>query len=335
MVDTVICAECGAKDRYGYKDTIRRYEGTGYEVEMSVKVPFCKTCGAPIYIEAIEEKIAQDANKKIREQLAIITREEIEEILHMYAISQKALSKLLGWGEITLTRYINKNYTPNLSNSNKLKGLKNPYVFQMLLQDHRERGAKDSEKKDLQKVEASVRSELEKLEKTYGKIFRVIHWFLMQSSNEAPITHLALQKLLYFTQSWSMALLGEGIFDDDCQAWVHGAVYPQVYSMFKCFRYTPLPTVKMQLQFTDEESKILDAVKHSYLDLYSAKALEEICHREPPYIKARKGHPKDAICHEMIDKKDIFSYYAHISQEYDINLANMSNIKRYLNFILG
>lgn len=87
--------------------------GDGYHFEILVSLPFCKKCGAPIYDEELEKNIVQKANKKIREQQEIITREEILEILETYNISQKFLSKLLGWGEITLTRYLSGNYTPN------------------------------------------------------------------------------------------------------------------------------------------------------------------------------------------------------------------------------
>lgn len=136
MENEKVCFECGAKEQYEFKDTIRKYEGEGYNFEMVVKVPFCKKCKAPMYMEAVENEIAQKANEIIRKQREIITREEILEILELYNVSQKFLSKLLGWGEITLTRYISGNYTPNISNSNRLKELKNPYVFQMLLQNY-------------------------------------------------------------------------------------------------------------------------------------------------------------------------------------------------------
>ena len=144
---TKLCIECGAADTYELKDIVREYEGDGYHFEMLVTIPFCKICGAPIYDEELESKIAQKANKKIREQRHIITREEILEILKAYNISQKFLSKALGWGEITLTRYISGNYTPNISNSNRLKELKNPYIFQMLLQDYCEEHRTEHEEK--------------------------------------------------------------------------------------------------------------------------------------------------------------------------------------------
>lgn len=330
-----LCIECGTKDTYEFKDTIREYEGDGYHFELLVRLPFCKKCGAPIYEEEIEKNIAQKANAKIRKQREIITREEILEILETYHISQKFLSKLLGWGEITLTRYISGNYTPNHFNSNRLKELKNPYIFQMLLQNYKTEHEGTYEEKSLKKAEHSVTCQFKELKEKQGNIFDVVNWFLAQSSEDAPITHLALQKLLYFTQSWSMVLLGKVFFDDDCQAWAHGAVYPNVYPFFKQFKYMPLPKVEKAPDFEKENLEILAAVKRYYYDIYTAKALEEICHREEPYRNAREGYAEGQLCNSIIDKKSIFSYYNDVSQKYNISLSHISGMKDYLNSILN
>lgn len=332
---TILCIECGAADTYELKDIVREYEGDGYHFEMLVTIPFCKICGAPIYDEELESKIAQKANKKIREQRHIITREEILEILKAYNISQKFLSKALGWGEITLTRYISGNYTPNISNSNRLKELKNPYIFQMLLQDYCEEHRTEHEEKAIKKAQNSTFYQLNELKNIQGKIFDVVNWFLSQASDEAPVTHLALQKLLYFTQSWSMALLDKAIFCDNCQAWAHGAVYPNVYVYFRWFKFKPLPKINKISAFNEKELKILNAVKSYYFDIYSPKALEEICHCEEPYKRARKEHVEGEMCNTVIDKKHILYYYQYISEKYNIDLDDMTNIKKYLNVLLS
>ena len=94
----MLCLECGAKGTYELRDTIREYKGDGYHFELTVTVPFCKVCGAPIYDEELEQEIAQKANEKIRQQCGIITRDEILEILERYNVSRKYLSRLMGWG---------------------------------------------------------------------------------------------------------------------------------------------------------------------------------------------------------------------------------------------
>jgi putative zinc finger/helix-turn-helix YgiT family protein len=120
-MEKVICFECGKTNDYELRKSKRKYKGDGYEFELDVEVPFCKNCGALITIEEIESEITKKANEKIRESRGIVKREEIIDILSKYNVSQKFLSRLLGWGEITLTRYISGGYTPNKVNSDKLK----------------------------------------------------------------------------------------------------------------------------------------------------------------------------------------------------------------------
>lgn len=40
--------------------------------------------------------------------------------------------------------------------------------------------------------------------------------------------------------------------------------------------------------------------------MYSAKALEKICHREKPYVHAREGYEEGEPCNNVIDKKKYF-----------------------------
>ena len=335
MEKKILCFECGNLNNYNLKEIIRKYEGEGYQFEMLVKIPFCEVCGAPIYDEEIENEIAKKANEKIREQREIISKREIIEILDTYSVSQKFLSRLLGWGEITLTRYVGGNYTPNKANSDKIKELRNPYVFKKLLDDNLQDSKEPKEEKSFRKAGSKVNMELEKLEKSKGKIFKVVNWFLSQSSDVAPITHLALQKLLYFTQCWSIALEGKEIFEDDCQAWVHGAVYPRVYEVFKKFKYLPLPHVEETEHFEEDELVILNAVKIYYYDVYNAKALEDICHREEPYKRARNGYTEGEMCQEVIDKESIREYYGGLLKVYNIQMTDTSKIRNYLNSLLS
>ena len=89
------------------------------------------------------------------------------------------------------------------------------------------------------------------------------------------------------------------------------------------------------IYFDEKDLNILTMVKQYYFDVYSAKALEEICHKEEPYRKAREGCRDGEICNAVINKKNIALYYDRISREYDIGFSSMVNVKKYLNLILG
>jgi len=331
QMKNTICFECGSKNEYELREISRLYEGDGYSFTMDVKVPFCKKCGAPVTIEEIEQAISEQANEKIRESRGIIKKEEINAILTNYNVSQKMLSRLLGWGEITLTRYISGGYTPNVTNSEKLKSLDNPYVFQKLVNDNIERESGNA----LRKLQISVNNRLEETENREGKIYQVVNWFLSKTTDENPITHLALQKLLYFSQSWNRVWNNEWLFIDECEAWVHGAVYRNIYEEFKRFKYMPLPKVNKETCLSTKEIEVLEFVLKYYYDVYNAKTLETICHLEEPYKIARSGCGEDESCDEIIKKDNIKEYYIKIMKTYDIAKEKQNHVKGYLNDLLA
>ena len=98
----------------------------------------------------------------------IITCDEIKKILIKYNVSQKTLSKLLGWGEITLTRYITKNYTPNKENNDLLKEIENPYIFLKYINKELQNENSSIDKKLIIKSQREVNSLLTKMENENG-----------------------------------------------------------------------------------------------------------------------------------------------------------------------
>lgn len=75
-------------------------------------------------------------------------------------------------------------------------------------------------------------------------------------------------------------------------------------------------------------------VKTYYYDVYNARTLENICHREEPYIEARNGCAADGKCQDMIRKENILRYYGKVVVEYNIKLDHMEGIKKYLDKLL-
>lgn len=334
-MNELLCVECGAVNDFTMKKIKRHYKGDGYDFYLDVEVPVCNKCGQEIYVESIEDEIVDRANVKIREARDIIKKEEIIEILSKYDASQKFMSRILGWGEITLTRYISSGYTPNKINSDKLRALKDPYQLQYIMYNKIEETDGEILKEAAYKrLQESVNLRIEDIEKKDGKIFKVANWFLSKSTEETPITHLALQKLLYITQGWHKAVNGKWMFENDCEAWVHGAVYREIYEKFKIFKYHPLPVLRKDINVDRDEELILEAVFNNYFQVYTANTLEKICHMEKPYIKARKGYKPDERCEEIIDKKSIEQYYGEIAGKYEISIDNLQNIELYIRELL-
>jgi len=50
---------------------------------------------------------------------------------------------------------------------------------------------------------------------------------------QRPITHLWLQKAIFFSHGWHLALKSEPLIKDPTEAWKMGPVYRSVYRCFK------------------------------------------------------------------------------------------------------
>lgn len=62
----------------------------------------------------------------------------------------------------------------------------------------------------------------------------VAKWFIAYAeADEADLSNLKLQKLLYYAQGHYLAEYGSPLFDDAIQAWAHGPVVPAVYHEYK------------------------------------------------------------------------------------------------------
>lgn len=72
------------------------------------------------------------------------------------------------------------------------------------------------------------------------------------------ITNLKLQKLLYYSQAWHLAIYDEPLFQDRIEAWVHGPVVPSVFREYRSFRWSPIwPTPDDDALLSCRERSIL------------------------------------------------------------------------------
>ena len=60
-------------------------------------------------------------------------------------------------------------------------------------------------------------------------------------SVSSPISHMKLQKLVYFAFGWYGAITKQNLFEDEIQAWKFGPVVPDLYHRFKLYYLNPIP----------------------------------------------------------------------------------------------
>lgn len=123
-----------------------------------------------------------------------------------------------------------------------------------------------------------------------------------------PITNLKLQKLLYYSQAWHLALHGKSLFDDRIEAWVHGPVVPTVFREYREFKWAPLPSDPMSSAPSADICRHITKVLSTY-GKFDATKLEHLTHSEGPWIEARNGIPGDVASTNEISHAAMMSYY--------------------------
>ena len=97
------------------------------------------------------------------------------------------------------------------------------------------------------------------------------------------ITNLKMQKLVYFAQGFSLALLDRPLFPEEIQAWTYGPVIPALYNELKKFGSEPLKGMIESDDIVAEEdaqvSQLLDEVIDRFGKL-SASDLVALSHKD-------------------------------------------------------
>jgi uncharacterized phage-associated protein len=140
-------------------------------------------------------------------------------------------------------------------------------------------------------------------------------YYIINSKKYPNLSHLKLQKLLYYIQSWHLVFFDKKLFDDDFQAWVHGPVSRKIYDAFKdeSILHNELNTdfsknANIESMLTDEQIELINDV----LDEYGDKTpyhLECLTHEEKPWKEARGSCSLSQRCTNTISEDIIKEYY--------------------------
>lgn len=310
------CIECRKETEYVLKKKSIRKEIKDKEYEFSITVAVCAECGEEMSIPGLMDKNVQEIDEQYRIAEGLVTTNDIEKMMKIYKIGKAPLSLILGFGEVTVTRYL-LGQIPSKEYSDVMKAaLTSPVTMKSKLIENKEKIADAAYNKAFKAAE-----ELENLFSVSEKMLRVIAYVFEKLEEVTP---LMLQKILYYIQGVSFALRGTPMFTEDCQAWVHGPVYPEVYDLFRDFKYNPIEDARFALfdgttdLLTDEEKEIIDLVVNTF-GLYGGKTLERITHNERPWKVARRGYGDTIPSNAELSKESIKEYFSTINKEYAIN----------------
>jgi len=149
---------------------------------------------------------------------------------------------------------------------------------------------------------------------------KVADYFLTAQDPEAGelLTHLKLQKLVYYADAWSLALRGKPLIRDQFEAWVHGPAVRSLYARFAEHSWNPIPpeaATSDPSTLPADVQEFLDEVWAAY-GQFSAKKLELMTHSERPWIEAREGCRPLEKSDRSINKKTMKEYYLELYNEH-------------------
>lgn len=323
------CIECRKETEYllQKKDIVKNVRGKEYTFAITVAV--CTGCQGELSIPGLIDKNVQEIDEQYRVAEGIVSIDDIERLMKIYKIGKAPLSLALGFGEITILRYL-EGQIPSKEYSDIIKAsLSSPAYMKQKLMENRENLTDAAYRKAFAAAES-----MESLFSVSDKMLRVITYIFEKLEEVTP---LMLQKLLYFIQGVYSALYGKVIFEEDCRAWIHGPVYPEVYDLFRDFKYNPIEDARFALlqgtedALTDDERRVIDLVVNTF-GMYGGKILEKITHNEEPWIEARKGYGDSIPSSELLPKERIMKYYVLINEKYGIDTGD--GLRTYIHDML-
>ena len=281
------CTTCRKETSYKlYKRKIHKVI-KDKEYEFEITVAKCDECGSDMDIPGLLDKNSDEVDRQYRDAEGLVGIDDIQKLIDIYNIGKAPLSLALGFGEITITRYL-LGQIPSKEYSDVIrKALSSPKNMIELLKQNKDKIGDAAYKKAIKAAE-----EVARLFCVSDKMLLTISYIFEQMRE---ITPLALQKILYYIQGIYIVSYGEPLYEEDCMAWVHGPVYEGVYNLFKDFKYNPIEDDRFAIfknrfeELSEQEKAVIDLVINTF-GKYSGKVLEDITHEESPWKNARMGY---------------------------------------------
>lgn len=321
-LEKVFCEECRNDVEFTVVNESMNGTVKGETYTYLGKVAHCTDCGSEVYVSDVNDYNLRVLYDMYREKHSIISLDSVLKIPEKYAIGKRPISLLLGWGELTFSRYCDGD-APTKQYSDILKKIyADPEYYCKILEENKGNLKTESAYKKSRKA---VDKLLNNIISEESKIDLVIKYLLNQCED---ITPLALQKALYYIQGFYYAFNRTFLFSEDCQTWIHGPVYRDIYFRYKDYKFDPIKfsnEVDDSIFSSSEKAVLESVVKH--ICCYSGKVLEKFTHFETPWLTARGKLKSTEPSDNIITKEEIGKYFDSVKEKY--KMINPNDIKAY------
>lgn len=325
---TAFCCNCRKEVSVILKEVQRESRIKGKMYSFRTPAAICQECGCEISLPGLKDLEAERLDQRYREAENIITKNELLLLLRKYNIGKNPLSLALGFGDVTVTRYLSGQMPSRRCSAVLKEALNNPEFMKKKLLENEKRIAPSAFRKAMEAAK--------ELEISYNpeQPIELAAQYLLSRLSE--ITPLALQKLLYYAQGISSAIFKEPVFSDTCEAWVHGPVYPEIYRNYKKFGYNPIDdeiiTYRPGLfnKLSGPDRQLLNLIADTF-GRYSGKVLEQITHAEKPWQYARAGALLNEPSRQVIPLDFMREYFTDMHKCFDLSCRD--GVLRYISFV--
>lgn len=130
-------------------------------------------------------------------------------------------------------------------------------------------------------------------------------------AKHGPMTAMKLEKLVYYSQAWSLVWDDKPLFRSKIEAWANGPVAPALYREHRG-QYTvrAIPAGDGR-KLTNTEKATVDAVLEYYGDK-SSQWLSDLTHVERPWKEARGNLPLGVRGKQEITRAAMAEYYGSL-----------------------
>jgi uncharacterized phage-associated protein len=138
-------------------------------------------------------------------------------------------------------------------------------------------------------------------------VFDVAAYILRE---KGQMTSWKLQKLVYYSQAWSLVWDERPLFAGRIEAWANGPVSPDLYQEHRG-KFLVQKISRGNSGVIDKDKvgrETIDAVLGYYGDKHPQE-LSDLTHSEAPWIDARGGLPPGATCQNEITHDAMAGYY--------------------------
>ncbi|AQQ10493.1 putative phage-associated protein [Sedimentisphaera cyanobacteriorum] len=127
------------------------------------------------------------------------------------------------------------------------------------------------------------------------------------------MTAMKLQKLVYYSQAWSLVWDDCKLFDDPIEAWANGPVVRELYNLHKGSYIVSSDTFSDGdiSKLSENQKDTVDTVLNAYKDK-TPQWLSDQTHAERPWIEAREGLCETERGERIISLETMAEYYGSL-----------------------